>query len=58
MDTREDAVRWKLTDDPAPGKKKPPDENQGHKRKKEPVPEAGVKKKVIVCSVSAGNPAG
>lgn len=46
LDTREDGVRWKLTDDPAPGKKKPPDENQGHKRKKEPVPEAGVKKKV------------
>ncbi|XP_073504935.1 F-box/LRR-repeat protein 19 [Phyllobates terribilis] len=46
LDNREEAVRWKLTDDPAPGRKKPPDDNQGHKRKKEPVQEAGVKKKV------------
>ncbi|XP_018428469.1 PREDICTED: F-box/LRR-repeat protein 19 [Nanorana parkeri] len=47
-DNGEDAVRWKLTDDQAPGKKKTTDENQGHKRKKEkePVQEAGVKKKV------------
>ncbi|KAM4632170.1 F-box/LRR-repeat protein 19 [Discoglossus pictus] len=49
MDNGEDAVRWKLTDDPAPGRKKTTsDENQGHKRKKEkePPPDAGVKKKV------------
>ncbi|CAJ0952856.1 unnamed protein product [Ranitomeya imitator] len=31
---------------PAPREKKPPDENQGHKRKKDPVQEVGVKKKV------------
>eukprot|EP00079_Xenopus_tropicalis_P018331 XP_004919750.1 PREDICTED: F-box/LRR-repeat protein 19 isoform X1 [Xenopus tropicalis] len=48
LDNGEDAVRWKLTDDPAPGKKKSSDENAGHKRKKEqgPQSEAGLKKKV------------
>ncbi|KAM4697670.1 F-box/LRR-repeat protein 19-like [Rhinophrynus dorsalis] len=48
LDNGEDAVRWKLTDDQAPSKKKTPDENSGHKRKKEqgPQPEAGLKKKV------------
>ncbi|XP_053551081.1 F-box/LRR-repeat protein 19 isoform X2 [Bombina bombina] len=48
LDNGEDAVRWKLTDDPTPGRKKPIDENQGHKRKKEKEPptESMVKKKV------------
>ncbi|XP_073491860.1 F-box/LRR-repeat protein 19 [Aquarana catesbeiana] len=46
-DNGEDAVRWKLTDDQAPGKKKT-DENQGHKRKKEkePVQDVAAKKKI------------
>uniref|UniRef100_A0A8C5QLI7 F-box domain-containing protein n=1 Tax=Leptobrachium leishanense TaxID=445787 RepID=A0A8C5QLI7_9ANUR len=47
MDNGDDAVRWKLTDDPAPAKKKPVEENPGYKRKKEkePPPDPGVKKK-------------
>ncbi|XP_063286854.1 F-box/LRR-repeat protein 19 isoform X1 [Pelobates fuscus] len=50
LDNGEDTVRWKLTDDSAPSKKKPSEDNPGYKRKKEkePPPDPGVKKKVKV----------
>ncbi|XP_053326491.1 F-box/LRR-repeat protein 19 isoform X2 [Spea bombifrons] len=50
LDNGEDAVRWKLTDDPAPAKKKPTEDNLGQKRKKEkdPPTDSAVKKKMKV----------
>ncbi|XP_069508039.1 F-box/LRR-repeat protein 19 isoform X2 [Ambystoma mexicanum] len=46
-DNGEEAVRWKLTDEPVQNKKKSLDDAQGHKRKKEKDPPAdtGPKKK-------------